>query len=147
FETFCSHNSDLGPNGHGYRREESVAFRPVADAFLAAFREGETDGIGTVRDEMARIAAASGAIRKRAGHPLLLEEIGPWLDAFGELGKAGGSALEAAADLDGGETENCWEALLSSQAALEAMAGIDRTNNRNPHQPGVKTGTLVVDPL
>lgn len=147
FETFCSHNSDLGPNGHGYRREESVAFKPAADAFLAAFREGKTDGIGAVRDEMVRIAEAPGAIRKNAGNPLLLEEIGPWLDAFGELGKAGVSSLEAAAALGGGDTEDCWEALLSAQGALAAMAEIDRTNNRNPHQPGVKTGTLVIEPL
>src|SRR5690606_38438556 len=33
FETFCAHNSDLGPNGHGYRRAESVAFAPAAEAF------------------------------------------------------------------------------------------------------------------
>src|SRR5690606_20774291 len=58
FEVFCVHNSDLGPNGHGYRREESVAFRPVAEGFLASFREGGTDGIEKVRAEMVRIAEA-----------------------------------------------------------------------------------------
>ncbi|MGC1631768.1 MAG: beta-N-acetylglucosaminidase domain-containing protein, partial [Gelidibacter sp.] len=40
-EIFASHNSDLGPNGHNYRREESVKFGPIADAFVKQLEAGE----------------------------------------------------------------------------------------------------------
>ena len=30
-ECFAMHNSDLGPNGHGYRREESMDIQPAAE--------------------------------------------------------------------------------------------------------------------
>src|SRR5690606_8222148 len=33
-EIFASHNSDLGPNGHKYRRDESVKFAHKATMFL-----------------------------------------------------------------------------------------------------------------
>ena len=32
-ECFAMHNSDLGPNGHGYRREESMDIQPAAERF------------------------------------------------------------------------------------------------------------------
>ena len=38
-ECFAIHNSDLGPNGHGYRREESQDIQPAADRFLKSFKE------------------------------------------------------------------------------------------------------------
>lgn len=31
-EFFAAHNSDLGANGHRYRRDESVALQPVAQS-------------------------------------------------------------------------------------------------------------------
>ena len=38
-----SHNSDQGPNGHGYRREESVEIEPVVKRVLEAAREGKIE--------------------------------------------------------------------------------------------------------
>jgi hyaluronoglucosaminidase len=147
FECFCSHNSDLGPNGHGYRRKESVDFAPVAEAFLSAFREGKPADTSAVRAELARIAAAPGAIRKAPDNPALIEEISPWLDAFAELGKAGVAGLDAAKALDAGQEQEAWSRLSQANAALAAMAEIDRRENRNPHQPGIRTATLIVTPL
>jgi hyaluronoglucosaminidase len=36
-EFFAAHNSDLGPNGHKYRRDESVELQPVAKHFLDSY--------------------------------------------------------------------------------------------------------------
>ena len=36
-EFFAAHNSDLGPNGHKYRRDESVELQPVAKLFLDSY--------------------------------------------------------------------------------------------------------------
>lgn len=38
-----NHNSDQGPNGHGYRREESVEIEPVVKRVLEAAREGKIE--------------------------------------------------------------------------------------------------------
>ncbi|HEY1121755.1 MAG TPA: beta-N-acetylglucosaminidase domain-containing protein [Haloferula sp.] len=147
FETFCAHNSDLGANGHGYRREESVEFAPKAAAFLTAFRDGKNPDAKEVRTEMEKIAKAPAAIRKNAANPMLLDEIGPWLDAFEKLGQAGIESLDAAHELDGDDVAAAWSHLAKAHAALSAMEEIDRTQNRNPHQPGISTGSLVVTPF
>lgn len=145
--TFASHNSDLGPNGHGYRRLESVSLKPAADAFLTALREGQSPDADALRTEFERIAAAPEQIRTRAKNPLLLDEIGPWLDAFEQLGRAGIAGLDALAATRPDNPGQAWAALAKCHSALERMDEIDRTNNRNPYQPGIRTGSLVVTPL
>lgn len=147
FETFCRHNADLGKNTHGYRRKESVRFAPIAETFMTALREGKNPDATAVRKEFEAIAAAPAKIRAAGSdNPLLIGEISPWLDAFADLGRAGVSALDA---LDSLETDpgKSWSALAASHAALDAMAEIDRTQNRNPNRPGVKTASLVVTPM
>lgn len=145
--TFASHNSDLGPNGHGYRRLESVSFKPAADAFLTALREGKPADAAALRSEFERIATAPGKIRAHAHNPLLLEEINPWLDAFESLGRAGIAGIEALDSTRPARTGEAWAALSKAHTALDRMEEIDRTNNRNPYQPGIRTGSLVVTPL
>lgn len=147
YETFSAHNSDLGPNGHGYRRKESEEFAPKAEAFLAALRNGQLEGADAVREEMARIAAAPAKIRAGANNNLLLDEINPWLDAFEQLGKAGVAGVDAAKEVQAKRTEQTWPALATAYDALDQMAEINRTKNQNPHQPGVQTGSLVVTPM
>lgn len=36
-EFFAAHNSDLGPNGHKYRRDESVELQPLSQRFLDSY--------------------------------------------------------------------------------------------------------------
>ena len=147
YETFSAHNSDLGPNGHGYRREESVAFTKTAESFLADLRAERPLQPREVRAELVRIASASAAIRAGLANPLLLEEIEPWLDAFEQLGRQGVAALDALAALDKGETAQAWSLLNQALEAAALRESIDRTRNRNPYQPGIRTGTKVVLPL
>jgi hyaluronoglucosaminidase len=147
YRTFASHNSDLGPNGHGYRREESVSFKSAADAFLAGIRDGKAPDSAALRSEFERIAGAPETIRSRADNPLLIEEIAPWLDAFEQLGQAGTAGLEALQAIDAANPEASWRALTTAHDALDRIDEIDRKNNRNPYQPGIRTGSLVVTPL
>ncbi len=146
YATFSVHNSDLGPNGHGYRREESKALAPLAEALLAALRSGKPGDVAPVRAELARVAAAPAAIRQ-ALNPLHLEEVGDWLDAFEALGRAGVASLDALADLERGRVAAAWPRLAEAHAQLARMAEIDATRNRNPYQPGIRTGTKVLTPL
>ncbi len=146
FRVFCAHNSDLGPNYHGYRRAESAEIQPVIRRFMDAYRNGTPDPAAgrALASEFARIATAPAAIRAGSDHPRLMEEIGPWLDAFEQLGRAGQGALAMTAATNNAAA---WNACASAAGALERMAEIDRKNNRNPHQPGIRTGSLVLDPF
>lgn len=146
FLTFCAHNQDNGPNGHGYRRPESLDFKPVADAYLAAFRTGKVDkdaSAGLVA-EFKKIAAAPAAIRAGADNPELLRQAGAWLDAFEQLGIAGQSVLDAAEATD--RTAQ-WAAYSRAAQAMHKRSEVDSTSNRNQWQPGIKVGSLVMAPL
>ncbi len=146
FRTFCAHNSDLGPNGHGYRRDESVEIRPFIETLssVSADSEARKLALQRVREEFDRIAAAPAAIRAGADHPRLIEEIGPWLDAFEQLGIAGQGAM---AYLTARTKAEAWAALSRAYAARARASEIDRTQNRNPHQPGIKTGSQTLAPF
>lgn len=147
FETFSRHNSDLGPNGHGYRRVESEVFAPIAQKFMENFRQEKPLDSPAVRAEFLKISAAPAAIREGSDNPALISEISPWLDAFAELGKAGIAAIDANTALLAGKGEETWNHLAEANTALAAMDQIDRTENQNPYQSGIKTGSLVLAPM
>lgn len=147
FEVFARHNSDLGPNTHGYRRKESENFAPVLEKFLANFRQEKSVDSPAVRAEFVKIREAPVAIRKNSQNTELIKEISPWLDAFAQLGRAGVAALDANSAMQAGKGEDAWSHLAEANEALAALDEIDRTQNQNPYQPGVKTGSLVVTPF
>ena len=91
-QTFADHNSDQGPNGHGYRRLESEAWQERVERLSAELKAGEirqTDDLLALKGEFLRMADAGRGIKARCGNPLFLEEVSAWLDLFirqGELG-------------------------------------------------------------
>lgn len=149
FRTFAAHNSDLGKNGHKYRRDESVEIKPIVEVFLKNYKEGHINqeaAIQVVR-EFEKIKATPEQLRTTTNNPALLSEISSWLEQFEVLGLAGAAAVElASSDLtdDAGQVWNRYTELLLLEAQKEY---IDKTNNRNPYQPGVKTGSLVMQPF
>lgn len=74
-QVFVNHNSDQGPNGHGYRREESVEIEPVVKRVLEAAREGKVAKADTalLKKEFARMAAARARHPGQGGQPPLDE--------------------------------------------------------------------------
>ena len=146
FRVFCAHNSDLGPNGHGYRREESVEILPFVDTLSSVSTDpaGRARALEQLRMEFEQIAAAPAALRAGSDNPRLMEEIGPWLDAFEQLGIAGRNAMEC---LSARTRADAWAALSRAYAARARMEEISRTRNRNPYQPGIKTGSRVLEPF
>lgn len=146
YEVFSRHNSDLGPNGHGYRRKESVEFAAQAESYLKGLREESAVDSGSVRAELELIRQAPAVIRSGSKNPALVTEIAPWLDAFEQVGTAGVAALDAQTALAAGKSDDAWKSLSVALAALDRLAGIDRSQSRD-HQPGIRTGSLVVAPL
>lgn len=148
FRTFCENNCDPGPNGHRYRRDESIRNAGYAEAFLNDFRKHNYNA--EAADQMnrlfAEIAAAPAAI-ETSSNKALIDEIKPWLMQFHLLGKAGQAAIQTAQSEQMEERTATWQSYLSLTALLDSMRTIDRTYNQNPYQKGVKVGSRILTPF
>ncbi len=147
--TFASHNSDLGKNGHRYRRDESVEIKPEIEQFLSSFKQGQIpqNSLERIRAEYQKIAEAPAQITASNDNPALADEIQPWLKQFEILGKAGQVAIDLAAQTSGGLTEAYWQKYIELLELEQQRKQIDKTYNQNPYQPGVKTGSLIMQPF
>lgn len=149
FMLFNAHNSDLGPNGHGYRREESVIMKPGIESFLKSYEKGDYDSnlAQKIKDEFKNITLAPGIIQTSSGNKRLLEQIMPWLIQFKWLGNSGSAAMEMVENLHKNRSSLAWDAYLELKNDLFSMDMVDKNYNQNPYQPGVKTGSLVLTPF
>ncbi|PTX18061.1 hyaluronoglucosaminidase [Pontibacter mucosus] len=150
FRTFNAHNSDPGPNGHRYRRDESVEIKPYIHTFLETYRNGlhpSTAEAGRIKQEFERIAKAPAEIRSKSQNKRLVEQLEPWLLQFELLGKAGTHTLDMVDSRMNLNPAAAWANYLRVEAVLDSMATVDATLNQNPYQPGVKTGSLVLTPF
>ncbi len=91
-QIFCDHNSDQGPNGHGYRREESVAIKPDVDALTAAIMAQQPlpeASLERVYQEFVKIEAAGKDLLARCSNPLMVEDLDNWFEVFSRFGMIG----------------------------------------------------------
>ena len=147
--TFVMHNSDLGPNGHNYRRVESANIKPVADKFLSDYKQGQLnkEDCKILNDEFERIIEASDILLTSKDNTALVKDITPWIYQFkvsGEMGTEVFSMLEA---LEAKNTDLFMRKYNHLQALREQSIRISKSYNVNPYQPGIKTGSLVLEPL
>ena len=147
-ETFATHNSDLGPNGHQFRREESENLQPVLQTLSTVYEQQhgiDETAYGKVQEECHKIIAAADILSASNENRPLIAEIQPWLQQFRLTGTYGTAVLEMmrAADSDRKSFE---DAYAHAKALQVLMYQVDTTYNRNPYQPGVKTCTKVLLP-
>ena len=149
FQLFNEHNSDLGANGHGYRRVESVIIKPTIDSFLAANKNGNypKELALKIQTEFGNIIPVSEEIRSKSQNKNLLTEIEPWLIQFNLLGKVGVQTMSFLEAKQLGKQALAWDSYLKMEALLENIRVVDKKYNQNPYQPGVKTGSLVLMPF
>ncbi|WP_182958449.1 beta-N-acetylglucosaminidase domain-containing protein [Pedobacter gandavensis] len=149
FQLFNAHNSDPGPNGHRYRRTESVEMIPYTTAFLKSLKEGGYAAADAQRlkAEFEAMIAASKDIPLKSQNKRLVEQITPWLAQFYLLGKAGVAVMDLADDWNKKSYVSAWDKYLATERYLDSMTELDQKMNLNPYQPGVKTGSLVMLPF
>ncbi len=147
-EVFAEHNSDLGPNGHGYRRKESVAFAQEAKNFLNGLRtHRKISNLNHIKNEFETMVEASQLLLHSKDNPFLIDEIRPWVKQFRLLAEAGISMINMAKALQAKQPqqfENSYKSILEKKAK---MYNIDNEQNQNPYQPGIKTASLVIAPM
>lgn len=146
---FAEHNSDLGENGHRFRRDESKNMVAIAQRMKNSLALGKynVDDAKQLTEEFYRMQEAGGRLMVNNENRPLIEEMMPWLSQFELLGKTGVAVLDllqAQADNDNARFMRKYKYI---KALKQQSFTVDRTYNQNPYQPGVKTGTKVMQPL
>lgn len=158
---FAKHNSDQGPNGHGYRREESVEIKPVVDNALAKYRETKTlpkDEAEILMKEFRDITAAAQEISSKmpASDPALWHEIEYWVKSFEQLGEAGQAAVTLASGKGGnGESHMAlFSTIVTAKALQQEFSDAQKQRHFEETFPsdkqwakGCKVATLVLTPF
>ena len=149
FFRFCTHNSDPGPNGHLYRRVESVALKPTVTAFIDGYKTGtfNENAAQVLLAEFKNIEQTEQILLKSDPDNFLLLSISDWLKQFTNLGKAGQVAIQMSKAQQSKQADEAKELHTALKGILQEMEHLDATCNQNPYQPGVKTGSLVLMPM
>ncbi|MDO4229840.1 MAG: beta-N-acetylglucosaminidase [Capnocytophaga sp.] len=145
--TFAQHNSDLGANGHQYRRVESVAFAPFAKEFLENLSKDTNPQTKRIEKEFKDIISASEQLLNTKENPYLIEELRPWLLQFQLTGKKGQKVIELYEILQQKKYTNFKNEYSNLQNIQKQQFDIDQMYNQNPYQPGMRVATLVIEPL
>lgn len=146
--TFAQHNSDLGQNGHRYRRNESEEFLPITQNFLLNFDEGtENPYFQKVNEEFSKIISSAEILSKTTENEYFIQEIQPWVLQFGWIGNLGQQTLKMYESLAKNNPENFERAYNEVQKIQKKLFENNQILNQNPYQPGVKTATRVVEPF
>lgn len=147
-ETFAAHNSDLGANGHRFRRDESVAIQPALETLRSTYEKQHTVDEAAwrqVSEECRKIVTAADVLSVSQENQPLVAEMQPWLMQFKLVGQYGEAVLQMmrGAATDRQEFETAYE---HAKALQRMMYKVDTTYNQNPYQPGVKSGSKVLLP-
>lgn len=149
-EFFASHNSDLGPNGHKYRRKESIILQPVADRFIANYVKGENyreDDFVLLQETFGNMIESSDILMANDENTPLITEIKPWLYQFKLLGETGYEVLALIKAYESNDQALFMRKYKHIKALQQLMFHINQTYNQNPYQPGIKTAGKVIKPF
>ncbi len=141
---WASYNEDLGPNGHGFRRDESRELQPIAKAAV----KGDKNAIAQLYGKCMELELAINLLLAGKTNPALIVEQRPWLE-YGKLVAQFGMNVCATAmtDLDKASGfvnfDNLYKEARSIQTQMYNLANSDILH---PHQPGIKVGSLVLVP-
>lgn len=147
--TFAIHNSDLGPNGHGYRRDESWEFKDTANKYITAISNNQESDKATadVRKEFSDMLFSASILQNSKENLPLIEEVSPWLKQFRLISEAGLASTYLQDALNNDDKSKFTSLYNHIKDIKQEMFDNSNIYNQNPYQPGVKTATLVVEPL
>ena len=142
--TFALYNKDLGPNGHGFRREEGTELQSVADKALG----GDKQAVDSLLAACAYLRVACDLLLADKSDPLLVKELRPWLLQGKNMADYGVAVCEMALAVKDGRCSASVETLYRHARALQTLMqdlSADPTV-RHAHQPGIEIGTKVLLP-
>ena len=145
--TFALYNKDLGPNGHGFRREEGEELRPTAQDAI----NGNAGALEALAQKCREMKLACDMLLVDGGNPQLIHELRPWLLQGKLLADYGAVVCEMRKVAEKKTREYTFlnfENLYAQARSLQKQM----YNNENdksmlhPYQTGIKLGTNVLLP-
>ena len=147
---FALYNKDLGPNGHGFRREEGEELKEI----VAAVEKGDFYGVAMLNVACCELETACDLLLNDNSNPQLLHELRPWLIQGKNLAAYGRAVctMKMFANMkDNSQAASPFinfENLYKQARSLQKQM-FDLENNkamRHPYQIGTKLGTKVMLP-
>lgn len=141
--TFASHSSALGPNGHGFSREESVELQPALKQMLESYQTGRSDkqALQAVGNECKKLGYSSDILLANTENKFLIDEIEPWVRQAKLLGEYGLDIVALVTAEEAGNKKEFEACYLHAKALSSQMYALEASYNQNPYQPGVKVGS------
>ena len=143
-EKFASYNEDAGPNGHGFRREESRQLSGIAEAAAG----GDRQALAALYGECVELGQACDILLGSDENSELIEELRPWL-IQGTLAARYGQTVVAMAlgsaktDVTAASFENLYN---QARSVRRQMTLLEYSDIRHPLQTGIKVGSRVLMP-
>ena len=146
-ETFALYNKDLGPNGHGFRREEGEELKPTADAAI----KGDKEAIAAIAQKCQELNLACDLLLTDESNPQLIHELRPWLlqgKLLAEYGNTVCKMKEVAEKKTKEYSFLNFENLYAQARSIKKQMYDNENNNAmlHPYQTGTKLGTKVLLP-
>ncbi len=141
--TFALYNKDLGPNGHGFRRDEGQELKDLADRVQ--------NGTATPKDVMTlkrkcnELRTAADILLADKTNPNLIRELRPWLLQAKNLADYGTAVCGMTNPKV--KTKKFVQLYKQARSIQEQMYNLENDPNiLNPYQTGTKLGTKVFLP-
>ena len=146
-EIFALYNKDLGPNGHGFRREEGDELQPTAKAAI----EGDAAALEALNQKCNELKLACDLLLVDDTNPQLIHELRPWLlqgKLLADYGNIVCQMKKVAEKKTKEYTFLNFENLYAQARSIQKQM-YDNENNKamlHPYQTGIKLGTKVLLP-
>lgn len=136
--TFALYNKALGPNGHGFAREEGDELKDLAAKAVTLDAAALTELDGKCR----QLAASADILLANKTNPWLIKELRPWL-LQGKNVAAFGEAVVSMATAGDADFMTYYKQVRSLR---QQMFELENSDVRHPFQPGIKLATGVLLP-
>ena len=145
--TFALYNKDLGPNGHGFRREEGDELLRLA----AAVKEGGMRSVGRVMRKCNELKLAADLLLADKTNPRLIKELTPWLLQARLVADYGISVCNlsyaAAPQKENRRVANFDLLYKQARSIQQQMYNLGNSSVRHAHQPDIKLAGKVMLPM
>ena len=145
--TFALYNKDLGPNGHGFRREEGDELKDIAEGAL----RGDMQQVGMLYKKCMELKLASDILLGDKTNPELLRELRPWLMQGRNVADYGVAVCTMAmmGQMDPSQQDKALSFdnfYAQARSIQQQMYDLENSNVRHALQPGIKVATKVMLP-
>ena len=144
---FALYNKDLGPNGHGFRREEGEELLPTAQEAI----KGNAEALEALEEKCNELKTACDLLLTDDTNPQLIHELRPWLlqgKLLADYGVVVCKMKKVAEKKSKEYTFLNFENLYAQARSIQKQM-YDNENNKamlHPYQTGIKLGTKVMLP-